>query len=60
MKRKNNAEVLRSALSAIKNKYDDAGDSVNETKYEGALIAASFKVYLSFINERFNQTMIDC
>ena len=47
MKQKDDPEVLSSVLSAIKNKSDDAGVSVNETELVEAFIAAAPKEYLS-------------
>ena len=47
MNRKDDPEVLNCALSAIKNKYDDAGVFVDETDLLTTLIAAVPKEHLS-------------
>ena len=47
--RNNDLEVVCSALSTIKNKYDGAGDSVYETELMAALVAVAPKDQLSSI-----------
>ena len=50
MKRKDDPEVQSSALSAIKNKYEGAGVSVDGTELVTALVAAAPKDDLRSIN----------
>ena len=47
---KDDTVVLSNALSAIKNKTEDSGESVGERALVAALIAAAQKDYLSSIN----------
>ena len=47
MKRKDDPDMLSSTLTAMKNKYEDHGISVDETELVAALIAAAHKDYLS-------------
>ena len=42
---KDDPEVLNSALSAFKNKYEDAGGSADETELVATLIAEATKEY---------------
>ena len=44
--------MLSSALSSIRNKYEDARVSINETKFVAALIAAAPNDYLNATNTR--------
>ena len=46
MKRKNDPEVLRSALSAIRNKYEYTGVSVDDKELATALITAAPKEFM--------------
>ena len=55
MKKNNNLEVLCSTLSAIKNKYEDAGVSVDKTELVSALVAEAPKDYLSSVNTQKDQ-----
>ena len=50
MERKDDSKVISSIPIATKDKYDDAGVLVDETKLVAALISAAPKDYLSSIN----------
>ena len=53
MKRNDYPEVLSKVLSIIKNKYGDAGVSVDQKEWVAALIAEAPKDYLSSIHTQW-------